>query len=141
MTDSPRSPGLIERYQEELQVRHYARRTVSTYTQWIRRFLRFHRLRHPREMGSDEVEDLRHSAPPMPPGLRLSSFTANGSTGLLGLSKCKTLSTLRSRYLWPKTRMTFSPWRQPGALATPAPIPSITATSRRRFAKLPHADS
>ena len=33
MTDSPRSPGLIERYQEELQVRHYARRTVSTYTQ------------------------------------------------------------------------------------------------------------
>lgn len=55
MTDSPRSPGLIERYQEELQVRHYARRTVSTYTQWIRRFLRFHRLRHPRKMGSDEV--------------------------------------------------------------------------------------
>ncbi len=55
MTDSPRSPGLIERYQEELQVRHYARRTVSTYTQWIRRILRFHRLRHPRKMGSDEV--------------------------------------------------------------------------------------
>ena len=55
MTDSPRSPGLIERYQEELRVRHYARRTVSTYTQWIRRFLRFHRLRHPRKMGSDEL--------------------------------------------------------------------------------------
>ena len=55
MTDSPRSPGLIERYRQELQVRHYARRTVSTYTQWIRCFLRFHRLRHPREMGSDEV--------------------------------------------------------------------------------------
>ena len=33
MTDSPRSPGLIERYQEELQVRHYARRTVSASTQ------------------------------------------------------------------------------------------------------------
>ena len=55
MSGSERSPRLIERYRQELQVRHYARRTVSTYTQWIRRFLRFHRLRHPRDMGSDEV--------------------------------------------------------------------------------------
>jgi integron integrase len=28
---------------------------VETYEQWLRRFLRFHRLRHPREMGSAEV--------------------------------------------------------------------------------------
>jgi integrase len=28
---------------------------VSTYEQWLRRFLRFHHLRHPREMGSEEV--------------------------------------------------------------------------------------
>jgi integron integrase len=47
--------GLIQRYREELQVRHYAHRTVTTYEQWLRRFLRFHRLRHPREMGSKEV--------------------------------------------------------------------------------------
>jgi hypothetical protein len=33
-------PGLIQRYRELLQTRHY---------------LRFHRLRHPREMGSAEV--------------------------------------------------------------------------------------
>ena len=54
---SPRArpPGLIQRYREELQARHYARRTVDTYEQWVRRFLRFHQLRHPREMGSDEV--------------------------------------------------------------------------------------
>ena len=50
-----RPPGLIQRYREELQARHYARRTVDTYEQWLRRFLRFHRLRHPREMGSSEV--------------------------------------------------------------------------------------
>lgn len=50
-----RPPGLIHRYREELQARHYARRTVETYEQWLRRFLRFHRLRHPREMGSAEV--------------------------------------------------------------------------------------
>ena len=50
-----RPPGLIQRYREELQARHYARRTVKTYEQWLRRFLRFHQLRHPREMGSEEV--------------------------------------------------------------------------------------
>lgn len=50
-----RPPGLIQRYREELQARHYARRTVKSYEQWLRRFLRFHRLRHPREMGSAEV--------------------------------------------------------------------------------------
>ena len=48
-------PGLIQRYREELQARHYARRTVKTYEQWLRRFLRFHGMQHPREMGCDEV--------------------------------------------------------------------------------------
>ncbi|MFN9487345.1 MAG: integron integrase [Cyanobacteriota bacterium] len=52
---APRPPGLIQRYREELQARHYARRTVDTYEQWLRRFLRFHQRRHPREMGSEEV--------------------------------------------------------------------------------------
>ena len=50
-----RPPGLVKRYRAELQARHYARRTVESYEQWLRRFLRFHQLRHPREMGSDEV--------------------------------------------------------------------------------------
>lgn len=55
MSEACRAPGLIQRYREELQVRHYARRTVNTYEQWLRRFLRFHGRRHPREMGSAEV--------------------------------------------------------------------------------------
>ena len=60
-TDTPlmaspnQPPGLIQRYREELQVRHYARRTVSSYEHWLRRFLRFHQLRHPREMGEVEI--------------------------------------------------------------------------------------
>jgi len=28
---------------------------VTSYEQWLRRFLRFHQLRHPREMGNEEV--------------------------------------------------------------------------------------
>lgn len=55
MQSVPRPAGLIQRYCQELQARHYARRTVTTYEQWLRRFLRFHQLRHPREMGSAEV--------------------------------------------------------------------------------------
>ncbi|MFM7753088.1 MAG: phage integrase N-terminal SAM-like domain-containing protein, partial [Cyanobium sp.] len=55
MTNPNQPPGLIQRYREELQARHYARRTVKTYEQWLRRFLRFHGMRHPREMGSKEV--------------------------------------------------------------------------------------
>jgi site-specific recombinase XerD len=49
------SPTLILRYREELQVRHYARRTVTSYKQWLRRFVRFHRMRHPRQMGEAEI--------------------------------------------------------------------------------------
>ncbi len=31
-------------------------RTEKTYLYWIRRFIRFHNLKHPREMGGSEVE-------------------------------------------------------------------------------------
>ncbi len=55
MANPNQPPGLIQRYREELQVRHYARRTVSSYEHWLRRFLRFQRMRHPREMGEAEI--------------------------------------------------------------------------------------
>ena len=37
------------------QVRHCAHHTVSSDEHWLRRFLRFHRMRHPREMGEAEI--------------------------------------------------------------------------------------
>ena len=48
-------PSLIQRYLEELQVCHVARRTVSTYTPRLKSLRRCHHLRHPREMGRDDV--------------------------------------------------------------------------------------
>lgn len=45
MQNPPCPPGLIQRYQEELQARHPARRTVATDEQWLRRQLRFHGMR------------------------------------------------------------------------------------------------
>jgi site-specific recombinase XerD len=53
METQPRS--LITVYREALASRHYARRTIGTYERWLRRFLRFHQMRHPREMGSLEI--------------------------------------------------------------------------------------
>ena len=53
METQPRS--LITTHREALASRHYARRTIGTYERWLRRFLRFHQLRHPREMGSLEI--------------------------------------------------------------------------------------
>lgn len=55
MVPEAKPPGLIQKYRELLQTRQYARRTVKTYVQWLRRYLRFHGLRHLREMGSADV--------------------------------------------------------------------------------------
>jgi integron integrase len=38
-----------------LRSRHYSRRTEQAYCLWVRRFVRFHELRHPREMGAAEI--------------------------------------------------------------------------------------
>jgi hypothetical protein len=53
MQTQPRS--LIAVYREALASRHYARRTIGTYERWLRRYLRFHQMRHPRQMGSQEI--------------------------------------------------------------------------------------
>ncbi len=39
-----------------IRLLHYSRRTEEAYLHWIRRFIRFHRLRHPLELGVPEVE-------------------------------------------------------------------------------------
>jgi integron integrase len=36
-------------------MRHYSRRTEGTYVHWIRRFIVFHGLKHPGQMGASEV--------------------------------------------------------------------------------------
>ena len=54
-TMAQQGPNLLAVYREALATRHYARRTIGTYERWLRRFLRFHQLRHPREMGSAEI--------------------------------------------------------------------------------------
>ena len=38
-----------------LRARHYSRRTEQAYCRWVRRFIRFHGLRHPAQMAEGEV--------------------------------------------------------------------------------------
>ncbi|RDD29232.1 integrase [Prosthecochloris sp. ZM] len=49
------SPKLLESLRHALYVRHYSNRTTDTYCAWTRRFVRFHNLRHPKEMGETEI--------------------------------------------------------------------------------------
>ena len=57
------SPKLLERVKRRIRAKHMSRRTQTAYVLWIRRFIRFHGLRHPDAMGEPEVtEFLTHLA-------------------------------------------------------------------------------
>ncbi|MBI5883398.1 MAG: integron integrase [Elusimicrobia bacterium] len=51
-----RPPRLLEKFRDAIRLRHYSFRTEQAYEHWIKRFIRFHDMRHPREMGPPEVE-------------------------------------------------------------------------------------
>lgn len=57
------APKLLDRVRGALRVAHYSVRTETAYLDWIRRFILFHRKRHPQEMGADEIREfLTHLA-------------------------------------------------------------------------------
>jgi integron integrase len=46
---------LLDQLRERIRYLHYSIRTEEAYVHWVRAFVRFHGLRHPKEMGADEV--------------------------------------------------------------------------------------
>ena len=50
------APRLLDQVRERVRYLHYSLRTEQAYVHWVRAFVRFHRMRHPREMGQPEVE-------------------------------------------------------------------------------------
>src|SRR5207247_4291321 len=46
---------LLARLREAIRVRHYSRRTEKAYVWWVRRYVRFCGVRHPRELGPTDV--------------------------------------------------------------------------------------
>ena len=50
-----RHPKLLDSMREALRARHYSRRTEETYCHWVKRFVYFHKMRHPKEMAEPEI--------------------------------------------------------------------------------------
>ncbi len=48
-------PRLLDQVRAACRLRHYSLRTEQAYVAWIVRFIRFHGLRHPREMGAAQI--------------------------------------------------------------------------------------
>ena len=42
------NPRLLDQVCDAIRVRHYSLRTEASYLQWIKRFILFHKKRHPR---------------------------------------------------------------------------------------------
>lgn len=55
----PQSPRLLDQLREVLRYKHYSLRTEQAYLYWVRFFIRWHarvgQMRHPRDMGADEL--------------------------------------------------------------------------------------
>jgi len=56
ITPTVQAPRLIDRVRDRIRVLHYSRSTEKTYLHWIVAFIRFHKMRHPQEMGAPEIE-------------------------------------------------------------------------------------
>ncbi len=54
-SDAPRPTRLLDRVREALRARHYSIRTEEAYVGWIRRFILFNGMRHPKDMGDAEI--------------------------------------------------------------------------------------
>ena len=57
MDTTPTKPRLREQFRNVIRLNHYSIRTEKAYWYWIRYFLRYHRMRHPLEMGPAEVNE------------------------------------------------------------------------------------
>jgi integron integrase len=49
------TPRLLDRVRDSIRVRHYSIRTEKSYVDWIRRYIRYHGRRHPRDLGAEHV--------------------------------------------------------------------------------------
>lgn len=75
-----RAPKLLDQLREALRTRHYSRRTESTYCQWVKRYIFFHEVRHPKDMAEPEINAfLTHLAV----NLKVSASTQNQALSAL----------------------------------------------------------
>lgn len=52
-----KQPRLRDQVRAVIRVNHYSIRTEKSYWHWIRYFIRFHKMKHPKELGPGEVNE------------------------------------------------------------------------------------
>ena len=50
------APRILDQVRAALRLRHLSRSTEEAYLSWIKRYIRFHNFRHPKDMGAPEIE-------------------------------------------------------------------------------------
>jgi site-specific recombinase XerD len=55
-TEEHRSKKLLDQVGDAIRLKHYSYRTEQAYVGWIKRYIYFHDMRHPSEMGAAGVE-------------------------------------------------------------------------------------
>src|SRR5436189_190797 len=55
---------LLGQLRAALRLRHYSRRTEEAYVGWVRRFVRFCGMRHPADLGAEDVRRVLTSLGP-----------------------------------------------------------------------------
>lgn len=50
-------PRLLDQLRNAIRARHYSERTAEAYVGWVRRYILFHRKRHPAQMGPAEITE------------------------------------------------------------------------------------
>ncbi|MBK5256085.1 MAG: integron integrase [Vicinamibacteria bacterium] len=99
----PQPPRLLDRVREANRVRHYSPRTEKAYIFWIRRFIVFHRKRHPDTMGEPEIAGFLKS---LAMRGRVSATTQNQAfSALLFLYRCVLGRELRGLAGTPRAKM------------------------------------
>ncbi len=51
-----RATRLLDQVRERIRYKHYSLRTEQAYVQWVKVFVKWSGMRHPREMGGAEIE-------------------------------------------------------------------------------------
>ena len=69
-----RSKKLLDQVRDIIRLKQYSIRTEQAYVSWIKRYIIFHKKRHPREMGKPEIEEFLTN---LAVNLRVSSSTQN----------------------------------------------------------------
>ena len=47
---------LLDRLRDKIRVMHYSPKTEDSYASWVKRYILFHKKRHPQDMGKVEIE-------------------------------------------------------------------------------------